>query len=509
MKVKKIELTNEIPIAELYELSDGNISKTTISREFKICDNLLVNNIVRDEINKDYKIVKSEVKSIMKHKVSKEKYTITDEYDNSIIVTGDHSIMILRDNKLISAKSKDILNDDKLIIINNGNVNISNIKSIIQNENFDNEYVYDIEMKDKSHTFVANNILVHNSVYSQLSEVMSTTDWMSYPVWKFTKTYKSDGFSKFSYVSSSLYPTEESAIEYFGINELDKDKFEYSLEQIEPNGREFALTLDKVFLSQFFKGIFTKYSNDYLCDNYLDFELESYADAGIWLTKKKYVQNILWTDPDVYYDNLSYIKPKGIELAQSSSSKWVRSKLEYLIKWIFTNKKFKFEDYVKELNIIKKEFQVRNIEDISVNKGMNKYDEYVINDTDKIELKPKSMVTIQGAALFNYMLNNNKKLKKKYTTITDTKKLNIIYIKPNKRFVQYKQLSDGSFDEEPCKTLAFNAGETPIEILTNFEVDRNKMFELLILQPMNRIVESMGYKSLDSSLMYKDSIFDF
>ena len=40
------------------------------------------------------------------------------------------------------------------------------IESIEQLDNFDNEYVYDIEVDDNSHTFIANDILVHNSVYT-------------------------------------------------------------------------------------------------------------------------------------------------------------------------------------------------------------------------------------------------------------------------------------------------------------------------------------------------------
>ena len=30
---------------------------------------------------------------------------------------------------------------------------------------FEDEYVYDIEMDDPTHTFIANDILVHNSLY--------------------------------------------------------------------------------------------------------------------------------------------------------------------------------------------------------------------------------------------------------------------------------------------------------------------------------------------------------
>ena len=43
---------------------------------------------------------------------------------------------------------------------------VENIQSIEQLDDFDNEYVYDIEVDDDSHTFIANDILIHNSVYS-------------------------------------------------------------------------------------------------------------------------------------------------------------------------------------------------------------------------------------------------------------------------------------------------------------------------------------------------------
>ena len=46
---------------------------------------------------------------------------------------------------------------------------IEEIESVEQLENFDNEYVYDIEVDDNTHTFIANDILVHNSVYTTTS----------------------------------------------------------------------------------------------------------------------------------------------------------------------------------------------------------------------------------------------------------------------------------------------------------------------------------------------------
>ena len=50
---------------------------------------------------------------------------------------------------------------------------------------------------------------------------------------------------------------------------------------------------------------------------------------------------------------------------------------------------------------------LQNVDTISLNKGMNKYNDYVLSDTGDIELQPKAMVTVQGAALHNFIINNN------------------------------------------------------------------------------------------------------
>lgn len=41
---------------------------------------------------------------------------------------------------------------------------------------FEDEYVYDIEMIDETHTFIANNILVHNSLYISYENFVKTFD---------------------------------------------------------------------------------------------------------------------------------------------------------------------------------------------------------------------------------------------------------------------------------------------------------------------------------------------
>lgn len=64
-------------------------------------------------------MVMRDIKYIMRHKVSKARYKITTESGKLVIVTGDHSCMVVRNGELISIKAKDINSKtDKIITIN-------------------------------------------------------------------------------------------------------------------------------------------------------------------------------------------------------------------------------------------------------------------------------------------------------------------------------------------------------------------------------------------------------
>ena len=288
------------------------------------------------------------------------------------------------------------------------------------------------------------NITVYidtDSIYASYDTVVNSTDWFKHDVWRLTKINKSNDQKEFVYVSSGGYPTEDEAKEYFDVNSIDITKYEWEIDKIEPSAREFCLTLDRVFMKDFLKKIHDEYAKKQGTPNILDFELEAYNEAGIWLAKKKYVKNTTWTEPNVYYDSCTKIKPTGIEIAQTSSSTWVKKQMTDLIKWIFRQENFTIEGFVKQLKAVKESFMLQNYETISVNKGMNKYGEYVLDDTKEIELLQKAMVTVQGAAFYNYLLNNSEKYKKKYTTLMDSDKLCVLYIKPNKKYEYWKACS--------------------------------------------------------------------
>ena len=369
-----------------------------------------------------------------------------------------------------------------------------------------------------------------DSCYCSYYQIVNTTDWMEHQVWRLTKINKQNDQKEFVYVSQGGYPTEDDARKYFDVDSIDTTKYEWSIDTIEPEGREFCLTLARVFMSDFMKKTHDKYAQDNGTESLLDFELEAYNEAGIWLAKKKYIKNMTWAEPNVYYDSCTKIKATGVEIAQTSSSQWVKNQLIDLVKWIFQQEEFVLDSFVKKLEGIKKQFMLQSPETISVNKGMNKYSEYVLNDTDSIDMAPKAMITVQGAALYNYILNNNVKFKKRYSTLFDADKLCVLYVKPTERYKYWKkenQVSVNDYMKNPdkykllsgkkqvtkigevytdvmslqkCEAFSYPAGMFPMDMAANLEIDKNKMFDLLVLSPVNRIVEAMGYQPIDISM---------
>lgn len=382
-----------------------------------------------------------------------------------------------------------------------------------------------------------------DSIYSSYYDIVGVTDWMKYKVWRLTKVNKQNDQKDFTYVSSGGYPQLEQAEEYFAVNEIDTTKYKYDIDQIDPEGREFCLTINRVFMSDFLKKIHEDYAKKNGTPNILDFELEAYNEAGIWLAKKKYLKNMTWAEPNVYYNSCEKIKATGVEIAQTSSSPWVKKQLTDLVKWIFQQEEFTLDGFVKQLTNVKKQFMLQNVDIISLNKGMNKYGDYVLSDTGEIELQPKAMVTVQGAALHNYIINSKDKFKKKYSILFDSDKLCVTYIKPTTRYTywqvrsmipvkdylknpeMYKLISDEkkTHDEKGkpypcemyvdimerccCEAFAYPAGNYPVDMAEMLEVDYERMFDLLVLKPINRIVEAMGYAEIDISMTFESGLW--
>lgn len=108
------------------------------------------------------------IKKIIRHKITKKLYRIKTD-NNEVIITEDHSLVVLRNNEIVGITIKELKDGDKLLEILNTLMNVKivdnfTIEELSESECLEYEYVYDIEVEDNP-VFFANNILVHNSDY--------------------------------------------------------------------------------------------------------------------------------------------------------------------------------------------------------------------------------------------------------------------------------------------------------------------------------------------------------
>jgi len=266
-------------------------------------------------------------------------------------------------------------------------------------------------------------------------------------------------------------------------------KFEEVIKKSNWQGSEkdFILKLYKVRLKDYIEKILQKYANDNNAENFLFFELESVAKNAIWLAKKKYMQNIVWKDPDIHYDELSKISSKGFEIIQSSTPIFAREKLKELITYIFSVEKLNMKEFASLLKETKRQFRLTDVDKISFSKNVNNYQKYILNDTDEFEFALRCPMGVRAAGYHNYLLNNSN-LKGKYQIVGNGNKLKMYH----------------SLDKS-CDVFAYEPGDYPYEFAP--DIDYDTQFEKTILGPINRVISAMGFKEFDRNLIYTNSLF--
>ena len=255
----------------------------------------------------------------------------------------------------------------------------------------------------------------------------------------------------------------------------------------EGSEKDFILKIYKVRLADYIEKILQKYADDNNAENFLSFELESIAKNAIWLAKKKYMQNIVWKDPDIHYDELTKISAKGFEIIQSSTPVFAREKLKDLLTYIFSVDQLDMKEFANLLKDIKRQFRLANTDQISFSKKVNNYQKYIVNDYDSFEIGSKCPIGVRSAGYHNYLLNNSG-LKGKYQPLGNGEKLKMYF----------------SVDKS-CDVFAYAPGDYPYEFAP--EVDYDRQFEKTILDPINRVVTAMGFKAFNRNLIYTTSLF--
>ena len=255
----------------------------------------------------------------------------------------------------------------------------------------------------------------------------------------------------------------------------------------EGSEKDFILKLYQVRLRDYIEKIMQKYADANNADNFLSFELESIAKNAIWLAKKKYMQNIVWKDPNMHYDELTKVSAKGFEIIQSSAPLFAREKLKELITYIFSVDKVDMRDFAGMLKDIKRQFKLANIDHISESKKVNNYQKYILEDHESFQIGPKCPIGVRAAGYHNYLLNNSS-YRKKYKPVGNGEKLKMYFT-----------------TDAACEVFAYSPGDYPYEFAP--PIDHDAQFEKTILDPINRVLKVMGFKQFDRNLIYTVSIF--
>lgn len=380
---------------------------------------------------------------------------------------------------------------------------------------FENEYVYDLEMEDESHTFIANDILVHNtdSIFVSFDHAIQSCDWKDLI---FNTEYLNSINEKTVILTNrNLNFNNENIIEIIS-NVEDLKNFNLTYDQVLVDSKfikdrdlsklikeknlnikwnwsdeiGFIYGIDLFRYEDFYLEKLKEHAATYGVENQEVFELEKISKSIINIAKKKYIMNIVEED-GIAYEDLSRIYPKGVELIRSSTPLFARDKIVDIVKYLFSNPDtFNIKELLALVRELRAEFELANIDDISMQSSCSKYEEKIIDDT-KLPLQwvDGTHFAVKASAHHNYLLNKNPDLQSRYDFIKSGNKIKYYYCK------------DTSIND----IFAFSRGSYPIEYAP--EVDYDLQFSKAILSPINSIIEPLGLPLINQRLSVVMDIF--
>lgn len=381
---------------------------------------------------------------------------------------------------------------------------------------FNDEYVYDVEVDDDTHTFIANDILVHNSLFVSFKPAIDHSNWNNLV---FNTDYLSSIQKKFIIFSKDtlnisnplclglatnitdferLLATEPQQILIDGHFVKDRElikilttagladvvKWNWSSEL------DYIQGIDHYRFGNYFKRSLDEYAATFGVENKEDFELERISESIINIAKKKYIQHILFED-GISYERLNYIYPKGVELVRSSTPAFARDKIVGIVKYLFSHPDtFNIKDLLKLVKDLRKEFELAEVDDICMQSSVSKYEIKVLNDkTAPLQFVSGAHFAVKSAAHYNYLLAKSKDHQQKYEFIKSGTKIKYFCCK----------------DKSITDMFAYIRGSYPIEFAP--EIDYDLQFAKSILSPVNSIIEPLGLPEITKRLSVIMDIF--
>lgn len=252
---------------------------------------------------------------------------------------------------------------------------------------------------------------------------------------------------------------------------------------------EFIINIDRIFIKNVFTKWLDEYADKYKVKNIHDFELETINKSALHLEKKMYINNPVWED-GVFHENMTHFMPKGVDIVRSSTPPFVRGKKQIggvwdFVRYLFANPGTQdVRQVMSILKELKKQFQLADIDQISMNTSLSNYRDKIIDDQNGVETVLGAHYSIKAAALHNYLLNKNSDLKTKYDLLSGGKV---------KWFFCKHPLND---------RFAYMRSYFPSEIIDreNIIIDYDEQFNKTMLSIVNRFVKVVGLPEVNKRL---------
>jgi hypothetical protein len=278
----------------------------------------------------------------------------------------------------------------------------------------------------------------------------------------------------------ALLPSDKPYIIYG-----DTDSFYYSLQTIvsrkfgenanasTPGIVDWVDSFEKKVVQKIIQDSIAEYAEILNIDDptQIGVEREIISDRAFFVAKKRYAARVLDSEGVRFSLDDPYIKTMGLEIARSSTPKWVKQKLQESISVILDNDQYGVRKWRDETKL---QYQNQPLEDICAVQSVNSLD-YDLNEKgvpqgSKAALAHNNWVKQQGLEGEIELLQPGEKYKRCYLLTPNRFGTEIISFSDSKIAKIIEE--DGIFDYQ-----------------TNFQ----KQFE----QPLERMVESMNYDIRD------------
>jgi len=196
---------------------------------------------------------------------------------------------------------------------------------------------------------------------------------------------------------------------------------------------------------------------------------EAIADKGVFVAKKRYILNVL-NNEGVQYSE-PHLKMMGIEAIRSSTPGVIREYIKSSLKIIMSSDN---DSLIKFIEECRNSFKELSFEDIAFPRGCKETDKW--SDRNSI-FKKGTPIHVKGALLYNHFVKL-KDLTSKYEIVNRGDKIKFCYLTTPNHIGEH---------------VISCPGKLPKELDLDKYIDYNKQFEKAFLEPLDGILEHIGW----------------